>query len=98
MTWICSHCNTEFNIDPQPGQVVSCICQQADNQIVVPIPPKWVKWVSKYKTSEDIGVGDTIERLLGKWGQRFKKTMQRFGIDCGCADRRDTFNRFYPYE
>lgn len=98
MSWTCEHCNTEFNIDPQPGQVVSCICQQADNKIVVPVPPRWVKWVARYRDPEDTGVGDTIERLLGVWGERFKALMARFDIDCGCSDRKDYFNLVYPYE
>jgi hypothetical protein len=62
------------------------------------VPPRWVKWIQRFRADDDTGVGDTIERLLGKWGERFKKTMQRWNIDCGCSGRQRRFNRLYPYE
>lgn len=98
MSWQCSNCGNTYAIDPKPGQPVSCICQQATNVLEVPIVPRWVKWLRHMRATEDSGVGDTIERLLGKWGKRFKATMQRFGIDCGCGARQEYYNRLYPYE
>ena len=54
--------------------------------------------VKAFKDTADTGVGDTIERLLGMGGKVFKDLLDSFEIDCGCDNRRDTFNQLYPYE
>lgn len=46
----------------------------------------------------DTGVGDTIERELGRVGGLFKWAMDCLAIECGCARRRDHLNGIYPYE
>ena len=45
------------------------------------------------------GLGDTIEKLTTATG--IKKVVETVakatGKDCGCAKRRDTLNRVFPY-
>ena len=42
-------------------------------------------------------MGDTIHRIAGKWGERFEAMLKKWGIDCGCPDRRRRYNRLYDY-
>ena len=60
--------------------------------------PQWVLIVRAFRSTSDKGVGDTIERLLGMPGKVFKDLLAGFDIDCGCGNRRDTYNQLYPYE
>ena len=45
------------------------------------------------------GLGDTIEKITKATG--IKKVMDKVnkvtGKDCGCNKRKDTLNRFFPY-
>ena len=45
------------------------------------------------------GLGDTIEKITKATG--IKKVVETIskatGKDCGCADRKDTLNRLFPY-
>lgn len=59
--------------------------------------PDWAKWVGRHRADGDVGVGSTIERMLGRGGVAFKAAFAAFGVDCGCASRRATFDRRYPY-
>jgi len=46
------------------------------------------------------GLGDTIEKVTTATG--VKKVVDtisnKMGKDCGCADRRDSLNRMFPYK
>jgi hypothetical protein len=46
------------------------------------------------------GLGDTVERFTAATGikQVTEKISEVTGRDCGCAKRRDTLNRAFPYE
>lgn len=46
----------------------------------------------------DTGVGDTIEREIGRVGGAFKWAMAQLEINCHCADRRATWNQRFPYQ
>lgn len=47
----------------------------------------------------EIGVGDTIARLLGGPGEAFKKWFEEFfGRSCGCVSRQRFLNEKFPYK
>lgn len=66
-----------------------------------PIPyPQWpfmFKAISRWKAKSDIGVGSTITRSLGAYGETFKAVLKRFGIACGCDARAAEYDQKYPY-
>ena len=55
------------------------------------------KWHNVEKSK---GLGDTIEKITTATG--IKKVVETVakatGKDCGCAKRRDTLNRVFPYQ
>ncbi len=69
-----------------------------------PITPKpvaeWEAWavkVSSWRTSADVGIGDTIHRKLGALGRAFTATLKAIGVPCGCDGRQAEYNAKYPY-
>jgi hypothetical protein len=64
-----------------------------------PSEPKWVGVVKKLATPEDLGVGDTIARVIGPvGGDAFKLWFEKlFGCSCGCPERQEELNRRFPY-
>jgi len=67
---------------------------------VQPVPraewPLWANAIAKLATDADIGVGDIVDRELGRLGVAFKATMKAIGVPCGCNRRRDEWNVMYP--
>lgn len=64
--------------------------------------PALIRWIARHEQPGEIGVGDTLERLLrNKGGAAFKSITARLGIDCGCGDstsgRQGALNRRFPY-
>ncbi|WP_145083584.1 hypothetical protein [Aureliella helgolandensis] len=61
--------------------------------------PAWTRLLALAKSRSDVGIGDTIERLLNYiGGKAFKRLHHRyFGKQCGCNSRRYALNRRYPY-
>jgi len=60
--------------------------------------PVWVGFVRFLRTPEDIGIGDTVQRIAAKFGgERFKSFMEKIGAPCGCTDRQQEWNDAYPY-
>jgi len=47
----------------------------------------------------DKGLGDTIERVTTATGVKkvVETISKKMGKPCGCAERRDTLNRMFPY-
>jgi hypothetical protein len=73
-----------------------------DPPSVQPVPlPQWpllIKMVADFKQPGDIGVGDTLERLLRDMGgAQFKLAMKAAGIPCGCDNRQAWMNARFPY-
>lgn len=60
--------------------------------------PAWADRIGRLRRPGEAGVGDTVERLLGRAGTVTKAVLARFGIPCGCGDRKRTWNALYPYE
>jgi hypothetical protein len=58
-----------------------------------------IRGTARQRIASDIGVGDTIHRVLSKLGgTQFEWVMKRLGIDCGCGSRQDWLNSVYRYE
>jgi hypothetical protein len=86
------------------GWVDFYICSSGDTpKPFDPIPfeswPLWAKAMSKFKNHSDSGVGDTVERIIGKDNsEAYKKFYkQAFGNMCGCNGRKLDWNRKYKY-
>jgi hypothetical protein len=59
--------------------------------------PAWAKLVAAMKSADDAGVGSTIDRKLGLIGAAFKLTLKALGVPCGCGDRKELYDKLYPY-
>lgn len=60
--------------------------------------PAWAKIVARNQQPQDIGVGDTAQRLLATLGgEAFKKMLKRACLPCGCDVRQFEWNVLYPY-
>lgn len=68
---------------------------------IEPLPrqdwPKWATWIAGFYAQDDIGVGDTVHRKLGKAGEWTKAILKAAGVPCGCSERRERWNKMYPY-
>jgi len=62
--------------------------------------PAWAKAIARLKAHPDVGVGDTIARVIGPvGGDAYKVWFKRlFGKSCGCHERQADLNRSYPYQ
>ena len=70
--------------------------------VPTPVPfSKWPRWAKdiadQRELPTDVGVGDTVERLLGDGGLAIKAILKAAGVACGCAARKDEWNQKYPY-
>lgn len=60
--------------------------------------PPWAKALATQKIDSDTGVGDTAERVFGKFGGTlFNVMIKKLGMKCGCGERKIDWNREYPY-
>lgn len=74
--------------------------------------PKWAAWVSEHLKPEDVGVGDTVAAMLAnerefrlpfhlekfaKVSKWTKAILKAAGVPCGCDERRERWNKLYPY-
>lgn len=60
--------------------------------------PKWVSLVRLLRIPSDTGIGDTLQRQFAKLGgEQFKEWAAKLGIDCGCTQKQDYYNKKYPY-
>jgi hypothetical protein len=57
----------------------------------------WAIAIAKLKSDQDKGVGDTVERLLGKFGKSYQTALIAVGVPCGCDRRRTDWNARYPF-
>ena len=60
--------------------------------------PAWAKALSLLKADGEVGLGDTIERIVGPiGGEAFKKWAKSKGFSCGCSQRKRHLNKRFPY-
>jgi hypothetical protein len=65
---------------------------------VTPWQQRLVALVSKLRTPEDRGVGDTLERMLAKvGGRKIKHLLRLANLPCRCDDRQRWLNTRFPY-
>lgn len=62
--------------------------------------PIWAAALSFFKSEKDIGVGDTVERIIGKTNSAAFKSwhLKTFGKSCGCTERKALWNAKFPYK
>ena len=61
--------------------------------------PLWAKTIATLRTPADIGVGDTVERTIGKGNSDAVKSwyMKTFKRVCGCDGRKEEWNMRFRY-
>lgn len=96
-TWECEHHQTHVG---KPSDGCACLRARTGNTD----PPRepqstaWVRWVKLLRKPEDVGIGDTIERMIASVGlDRWKSFSKKLGMPCNCDRRRDWLNQNYPY-
>lgn len=57
--------------------------------------PIWAKAIAQLRSEADIGVGDTVHRLV--MGDQVETILQTLGVKCGCTDRRKWLNKKFAY-
>lgn len=58
-----------------------------------------VRGIIRLRVPTDKGLGDTLGRLIAKFGGRkFKSILARLSINCGCDGRQQKLNEMYPYD
>lgn len=61
--------------------------------------PRWVRSIAAWSKPGEIGVGDTFHRIAESIGaEHLSRLIKWFGIDCGCANRREKWNELYRYD
>ncbi len=64
------------------------------------MPETLVRFLSRYADAGDVGLGDTLERLLA-WARvdaPWRAALRYLGLeDCGCPQRRALLNQRFPY-
>lgn len=63
---------------------------------------EWTRWMRAiryvYRKPEDVGFGDTFENFAKAVGaQKVAQYVKRFRIECGCGNRKQRWNRVFPY-
>lgn len=61
--------------------------------------PEWAKAVAWQRRDGEVGVGDTVERLITPMlSKGFRAAFKAVtGMDCGCSRRQEAWNIFYRY-
>jgi len=57
--------------------------------------PIWAKAIAQLRSDADIGVGDTVHRLV--MGDQVETILRILGVKCGCTDRRKWLNKKFAY-
>ena len=68
---------------------------------VVPSPtshwPAWAEAIGTKREEGELGVGDTVHRLLGSTGEALQGFLKAVHLPCNCDSRRAEWNLKYPY-
>jgi len=95
ITWLSS----AKNQSPTPPS--NAVDSNSRNKIETSIErwPLVVRGIARRRIGTDLGVGDTVERIIKRFGgDGFKWIMKRLGIECGCEDRKSLLNKLFPYK
>lgn len=79
-----------------------CMINFPSPQIGTPEPtpwPAWAKTIALLSRAGDLGVGDTVARVIGPHTSQTFQTwhLALFQRPCGCARRRAEWNAQFPY-
>lgn len=86
--------------NPKPS---SPVAHPAEKKIAYVPKEQWPRWArdvaeDPHREREDVGVGDTIEKILGDGGMAAKVILATLGVPCGCAQRKAEYNVLYSYK
>jgi hypothetical protein len=61
--------------------------------------PLWIALIQKQAGPGEKGVGDTMERIIKNIGLDAFSKLYTYILrkDCGCKNRKDYYNKIYPY-
>jgi hypothetical protein len=60
--------------------------------------PRLARWIERRRINSDMGLGDTVHRLLTRFGgDRFSRLLEQAGLHCGCDRRQAWLNARFPY-
>lgn len=105
-----SCCGVSYCVHGEPGVYT---CRRCSTEIFFKTDAKKVRqqvkrsstlvsMVMRYRVEGEKGVGDTVERLINTIGsrplKRFKASLEKLGINCGCQNRKEWLNKRYPYD
>ena len=94
--WTCPDCG--YRIEGPVALPVACVCGIRHQKPTPHVWPAWTHLVKPFRKPQDVGIGDTFEHMAAAVGA--KKTadfLHKYGIDCGCGDRKAKWNRLYSY-
>ena len=87
-----------------PGDAASDVLEPIASPVLpAPTPCPRDQWpafavaVAALATAGDVGVGSTIKRLLGSFGEAYKAVLRGMGVDCGCDARAAEWDVMYRY-
>jgi len=101
MIWTCQKCGRSIEIPRANWKVKCCPVEgqsaKQSESIAAAKPPKR-NWLTALRIDSDAGFGDTVERLIDRFGgKRIEAALKRLGIKCGCGDRKAWLNQRWPY-
>ena len=83
--------------------IESPVCQECPH-VAIHLPqsewPWWAKGIGLFGQADDMGIGDTVHRLIGDFAsEQFSAWHQRiFGTPCRCPERRAEWNAEFSYK
>jgi hypothetical protein len=102
---VCPICSFVFTTE---YEACDCFCEIATpitaespptTIVLNPKPDPWpllIRGIARQRIASDIGVRDTIHRVMNKMGgTQFEWVMKQLGIDCGCGSRQEWLNAVY---
>jgi hypothetical protein len=103
---VCPHGMPVDTASPPPrpqgaGGSRSAGAAEQSRPAIAPEPRPWplaVRLMASQREAGEIGVGDTLHRLMGDSAESFEAWfVAATGRKCGCGDRRQWLNWMYPY-
>lgn len=93
VTVVCPRCKIDIHCTEGPLPPVVHTAQPRDKW------PGWAEALARFGKVEDIGVGDTAQRIAARvGGEVFKWLAEKLGLPCGCKERQAEWNKLYPYD
>jgi hypothetical protein len=92
---VCGICPANTRRGEWPGALVQVA---VDPRVPLERWPRWAKLLALMAEREDVGVGDTVHRVIGPFGEGWQEYQRWRGRSCSaCAARWRQWNTLYPY-